>query len=220
MQLLVSFSNFCTIQFFDHFRNVLTIFIPYMLTGKNVWSSEEDSSEAEEDGSSGDESADETLSEGERQEAEENESVESADDDDSDQESQADENEDSNSEDDTATPQEPIEVHFCYLILRHFLPLYSRLTSGFQVNVNDFVMVEYSSSKKKVGRVEYVGLVKEKLPGGKFRVQFMSQYNNRRDEFCFPIVDLIEAVENDNIISVLPRPLIRRGKHTFPYNIL
>ncbi len=68
--------------------------------------------------------------------------------------------------------------------------------------------------------VSYIGSVLQVLDGDNFRVKFMSQYNNRHNVFIYRNVDLIENVANENIISILPCPVVRKGKHTFPYNVL
>lgn len=43
---------------------------------------------------------------------------------------------------------------------------------------------------------------------------------NRRNELSFPQVVQEEIVPNDAIISVLARPTERRGKFTFPYDVI
>ena len=84
-----------------------------------------------------------------------------------------------------------------------------------------FVLAEFTSTKKKTASVLYVGHVDEVLPDGKnFTIKFLMQYQNRRNEFIFPPVSTIETVSDENIISVLPEPTIRRGKYTFPYDVI
>lgn len=58
------------------------------------------------------------------------------------------------------------------------------------------------------------------VAGEEIYVKFMKQYNNRRNEFVFPIVDRFENVPDDNIISVLPDPVEMRGRFRFPYDII
>jgi len=80
-----------------------------------------------------------------------------------------------------------------------------------------FVLAEFTSKR---GTVEYVGLIEAVLPKNEFFVNFLKQYNNRKNEFCFPNVLNRENVHDDNIISVLPDPQEKRGRFIFPYDIL
>ncbi len=70
----------------------------------------------------------------------------------------------------------------------------------------------FRQQKKKYGFILYIGSVLQVLDGDNFRIKFMSQYNNRHNEFIYPNVDLIENVANENIISVLPRSCCSQGQ--------
>lgn len=87
-----------------------------------------------------------------------------------------------------------------------------------QVEKEDFILAEFMT--KKGNRVEYVGKVLDVRPEKVILVSFMKQYMNRRREFCFPNVSQIEEVLDLNIISILPKPIEKRGKFSFPYDIL
>lgn len=67
--------------------------------------------------------------------------------------------------------------------------------------------------------VEYVGRVEEKFEDGSVLVNYLKQYNNRRNEFVFPNVLQEEIVKNDDI-SVLPTPNVKRGHFIFPYDVM
>lgn len=86
--------------------------------------------------------------------------------------------------------------------------------------MNDFVLLHFASARIKTA-VEYVGQVLEEFPErDEFKVKYLSQYMNRRNEFSFPQVVQEEIIPDDAIISVLARPTERRGKFTFPYDVI
>lgn len=68
--------------------------------------------------------------------------------------------------------------------------------------------------------VEYVGRVEEKCSDETFLVSYLKKYNNRRHEFVFPLALQEETVKNDDIISVLPVPTVKRSRYIFPYDII
>ena len=68
--------------------------------------------------------------------------------------------------------------------------------------------------------VEYIAQVEEVLSDGTFYVSYLKQYNNRQHEFVFPQAVQEETVQNEDMISVLPAPLIKRGHYIFPYDVL
>jgi hypothetical protein len=89
------------------------------------------------------------------------------------------------------------------------------------VTKGKFVLAKFQLKKKKAASVLYVGFVKEELPdGNQFIIKYLKEYNNRKSEFVFPPVTLKETVSDENIISVLPEPTCRRGKYTFPYDVI
>ena len=85
--------------------------------------------------------------------------------------------------------------------------------------VGDFILAEFMSVRTR-SPVQYVGRVEESLAENKYSIIFLKQYNNRANEFVVPQIAPKEEVEDDAIISILPKPIERRGKFTFPYNVL
>ena len=88
-----------------------------------------------------------------------------------------------------------------------------------QIVAGDFVLLNFVSKRTNV-LVEYVGRAEEKFEDGSVLVNYLKQHNNRRNEFVFPNVLQEETVKNDDIISVLPPPNVKRGHYLFPYDVI
>ena len=81
-------------------------------------------------------------------------------------------------------------------------------------------IAEFVSERTSMS-VLYVGIVRKKRLKKKFSIEFLKQYMNRTNEFVYPHVRQIEDVDDYNIISILPKPLIdKRERFLFPYNVL
>ena len=134
---------------------------------------------------------------------------------------------DSNGEDDvheepeeednrTLTEVKNAMTNYLFSLVRWHL---SERTYYLQIVAGDLVLLNFLSTRVKKYIIEYVERVEEVLDDGNFYVNYLTQYNNRKNDFVFPIFLLEEIVANSSIISVLPAQ-VRRGHYIFPYNVM
>ncbi len=112
------------------------------------------------------------------------------------------------------------EIHYCSKLFFLTCTLHLLLVCFFfQIVASDFILLHFLS-KRTGSLIKYVAQVEEKLPNNKYFVTYLKQYENRENEFVFPQALLQEQVNDDDIISVLPHPTVKRGRFIFSYYIL